>query len=74
MSSFVSMYSLSLYSEMIADKVRVDAYTRALQSVALELLQDHLGHCVQQAIAAGGPEADAKVAEASVAIARLVKS
>ncbi len=53
---------------------QISAATRALQSVALELLQDHLAHCVQQAIAAGGPEADAKVAEASVAIARLVKS
>jgi DNA-binding FrmR family transcriptional regulator len=53
---------------------QISAATRALQSVALELLQDHLGHCVQQAIAAGGPEADEKVREASVAIARLVKS
>jgi DNA-binding FrmR family transcriptional regulator len=53
---------------------QVAAVTRALQAVALELLGDHIGHCVRSAIDAGGPEADAKVAEASAAIARLVKS
>ncbi|MDA8038336.1 MAG: metal-sensitive transcriptional regulator [Actinomycetota bacterium] len=53
---------------------QVSAVTRALQSVALKLLGDHLSHCVQQALAAGGPEADAKVAEARAAIERLVRS
>ena len=53
---------------------QVSAATRALQSVALELLDDHLAHCVADAIAEGGQGADAKVAEASAAIARLVKS
>jgi len=53
---------------------QIAAATRALQSVAVELLDDHLGHCVRAAIDAGGPEADAKVAEASAAIARLVRS
>lgn len=53
---------------------QISAVTRALQSVALELLDDHLGHCVRQAVTDGGPEADAKVAEASAAIARLVRS
>ena len=53
---------------------QISAATRALQSVAVELLDDHLGHCVREAIDAGGPEADAKVAEASAAIARLVRS
>jgi DNA-binding FrmR family transcriptional regulator len=42
--------------------------------VAVELLDDQLGHCVREAIASGGPDADAKVAEASAAIARLVRS
>src|SRR3954470_13249317 len=51
---------------------QVSAATRALQGVALELLDAHLGHCVRDAVSAGGPEADAKVAEASAAIARLV--
>ena len=53
---------------------QVSAMTKALQSVALGLLDDHLGHCVVQAAAAGGPEADIKVKEASEAIARLVRS
>ena len=53
---------------------QVSAATRALQSVALGLLEDHLGHCVAQAIAEGGDIADMKVHEASEAIARLVKS
>ncbi len=53
---------------------QVSAVTRALQSVALGLLEDHLGHCVTQAAAEGGEEAAAKVREASEAIARLVKS
>jgi DNA-binding FrmR family transcriptional regulator len=53
---------------------QVSAVTSALQSVALGLLEDHLGHCVTQAVAEGGDTADAKVREASDAIARLVKS
>jgi len=53
---------------------QISAATKALESVALELLNEHLSHCVRQALATGGPEADAKVAEASAAIARLVRS
>ncbi|MGY1715903.1 metal-sensitive transcriptional regulator [Geodermatophilus sp. SYSU D01106] len=53
---------------------QVSAVTSALQSVALGLLEEHLGHCVAEAVAAGGPEADEKVREASAAIARLVRS
>jgi len=53
---------------------QISAATKALQAVAVELLEDHLSHCVREAIAAGGPEADAKVAEASAAVARLVRS
>lgn len=53
---------------------QVSATTSALQSVALGLLDDHLRHCVTEAVAAGGPEGDAKVAEATDAIRRLVKS
>jgi DNA-binding FrmR family transcriptional regulator len=45
-----------------------------LQSVALGLLEEHLGHCVSHAVAEGGEEADKKLAEASAAIARLVRS
>ncbi len=53
---------------------QISAATKALESVALQLLQEHLSHCVREAVAAGGPDADAKVAEASAAIARLVRS
>jgi CsoR family transcriptional regulator, copper-sensing transcriptional repressor len=53
---------------------QISAATRALQSVALALVDDHLNHCVREAIGEGGPGADAKVAEASAAIARLVRS
>lgn len=53
---------------------QVSAATKALQAVALGLVDEHLRHCVTQAAAQGGPVADAKVAEASAAIARLVRS
>ena len=53
---------------------QVSAATRALQSVALGLMEDHLGHCVAAAAAEGGPVADQKIREASEAIARLVRS
>jgi len=52
---------------------QISATTRALQAVALELLEDHLGHCVTHAIEAGGPEAQDKIREAAAAVARLVK-
>jgi CsoR family transcriptional regulator, copper-sensing transcriptional repressor len=53
---------------------QVSAVNKALQAVALQLLEDHLGHCVTGAIEAGGPEASEKLAEANAAIARLVRS
>jgi len=53
---------------------QVSAATRALQSVALGLLEDHLGHCVTRAVAEGGEVAEAKVREAAEAVARLVRS
>ncbi len=53
---------------------QVSAATRALQSVALGLLDEHLSHCVTRAAAEGGDAAAAKVREASDAIARLVRS
>lgn len=53
---------------------QVSALTSALENVALGLLDDHLKHCVVEAAQQGGPEAEAKLAEASAAIARLVKS
>ena len=53
---------------------QVSAATKALQSLALVLMDDHLSHCVAEAAAEGGKVADRKIAEASEAIARLVKS
>jgi DNA-binding FrmR family transcriptional regulator len=53
---------------------QVAAITRALQAVALELLSDHLSHCVAGAVRDGGTDAAAKLDEASAAIARLVRS
>jgi len=53
---------------------QVAAATKALQSVAIGLLEEHLSHCVAQAVAEGGDTASAKVHEAAEAIARLVRS
>ena len=55
-------------------RTQVSAMTSALQAVSLGLLDDHLHHCVLDAAATGGPEAEAKLKEASDAIARLVRS
>lgn len=53
---------------------QISATTRALQAVALELLDGHLSHCVANAVAQGGSRAEDKIGEASAAIARLVRS
>ena len=53
---------------------QVSAATKALQAFSLELLDQHLAHCVLEAAQRGGLEADEKVREASAAIARLVRS
>ena len=53
---------------------QISATTRALQAVALELLGDHISHCVAHAVQQGGAGKDAKIAEATAAIARLVRS
>jgi DNA-binding FrmR family transcriptional regulator len=53
---------------------QISAATKALQAVALELLDQHLAHCVADAVGEGGSAADEKIAEASAAIARLVRS
>jgi DNA-binding FrmR family transcriptional regulator len=51
---------------------QISAATKALQAVALGLLEGHLAHCVVEASRSG--DATAKVKEASDAIARLVRS
>jgi DNA-binding FrmR family transcriptional regulator len=53
---------------------QIAAATRALQAVAIELLNEHLSHCVTDAVQQGGAGAADKVSEAQAAIARLLKS
>jgi DNA-binding FrmR family transcriptional regulator len=53
---------------------QIAAATKALQAVSLGLLDEHLRHCVAQALTQGGEGADDKIREASEAIARLVRS
>jgi DNA-binding FrmR family transcriptional regulator len=53
---------------------QVAAVNKALEAVALGLLDEHLKHCVADAAAEGGPVAEQKLEEASAAIARLVRS
>ena len=53
---------------------QVSAATKGLQRVALGLFDDHLRHCVVGAAAAGGPDADRKLTEATAAVERLLKN
>ncbi|WP_338780640.1 metal-sensitive transcriptional regulator [Streptomyces sp. DG1A-41] len=53
---------------------QVSASTKALQSFALQLLEEHLRHCVADAAGKGGDEVDAKVKEATQAIARMLRT
>ena len=54
---------------------QVSAAQKALQSLATELLDDHLRHCVREAVANGGPgEVEHKMTEAMAAIRRLTRS
>ena len=53
---------------------QVAAVNRGLQAVALELLNDHMAHCVVDAVKAGGATAQAKLDEVSTAVSRLVRS
>ncbi|HKJ11478.1 MAG TPA: metal-sensitive transcriptional regulator [Ornithinimicrobium sp.] len=52
---------------------QVSAATQALNAVSLSLLEEHIGHCVVEAARESDEAADVKVAEASAAIARLVR-
>jgi DNA-binding FrmR family transcriptional regulator len=53
---------------------QISAATRALQAVSVSLLDEHLRHCVTEAITEGGTTAEEKIKEATDAIARLVRS
>jgi CsoR family transcriptional regulator, copper-sensing transcriptional repressor len=53
---------------------QVSAATKALQSVAVGLLDEHMRHCVRDAAAQGGRRADDMIDEATRAIERLVRA
>ncbi|MEO7015783.1 MAG: metal-sensitive transcriptional regulator [Leifsonia sp.] len=53
---------------------QISAATKALETIGLSLLDDHLTHCVAEASAQGGQMAQDKIREASAAIARMVRS
>ena len=53
---------------------QISSVTKALQGVGLGLLDEHLRHCVTDAIHEGDEEGEAKLDEAIVAIERLLRS
>ena len=53
---------------------QISAATKALQSVAVGMFDDHLRHCVADAVSQGGREAEHKLTEATAAVARLLKT
>ena len=53
---------------------QISAVERALDGVALKLLSDHTDHCVRDAIAQGGTEADEKVDELMAAVERFART
>ena len=53
---------------------QISAIRSALESVAIGLVDDHVRHCVADAVVEGGPKADERLTEATTAIARLLKS
>jgi DNA-binding FrmR family transcriptional regulator len=53
---------------------QIAAITRALDGVALKLLEDHASHCVRGALEEGGSEADEKVEELLAAVERFART
>jgi CsoR family transcriptional regulator, copper-sensing transcriptional repressor len=53
---------------------QISSVTRALQGVAIELLDDHVRHCVRDAIDQGGPAGEERIEEALRVITRLIRS
>ena len=53
---------------------QVSAATKALQRVAVGMFDDLLRHCVAEAVAAGGADADRKLVEATAAVERLLRA
>lgn len=53
---------------------QVASVSKALQSVAVNLLDEHLHHCVASAVVTGGPEGAVKISEATKAVQRLLRA
>ena len=53
---------------------QVSAVTKALEGVSLKLLTDHTNHCVRDAVAGGGAQADEKVDELLTAVERFART
>ena len=53
---------------------QIASVSKALQGVGLGLLDEHLRHCVADAVRADGVEGDAKVHEAVQAVERLLRA
>jgi DNA-binding FrmR family transcriptional regulator len=52
---------------------QIASVSKALQGVGLGLLDEHLRHCVREAVESGAVEGDAKLTEAVQAVERLLK-
>jgi CsoR family transcriptional regulator, copper-sensing transcriptional repressor len=53
---------------------QIAAVERALDGVALKLLDEHTNHCVRGAVERGGSEADEKVGELMAAVERFART
>lgn len=53
---------------------QISSVTKALQGVGLGLLDEHIRHCVRDAAESSPAEGDAKVEEATAAVARLLRT
>ena len=53
---------------------QISAVTRALDGVALKLIEGHTARCVRDAVQRGGREADEKVAELLTTVARFTRT
>jgi len=53
--------------------IQVASATRALQEVAVGLLNDHLAHCVTGAMASSAEEGDARLAEVAATIRQVIR-
>jgi len=53
---------------------QISSVTKALQGVGVGLLDDHIRHCVRDAVQQGDDEGDERIEEVVTAIRRLLRS